>query len=90
MVEQERWSRFLAVALGEHRLLPWIPEADLHSAPNPVRGDPRLITDGGGMASLPEVDNGWVRDDLVAVLESYFRLQWGTSHLSDRTTATLT
>ncbi|KAH9853412.1 hypothetical protein C2E23DRAFT_859330 [Lenzites betulinus] len=53
-------ERFLAMALP----------------PNPIRGDPRLMITAEGRALLPQVDNGWSRDDIVAVLESYFRLSW--------------
>ncbi|KAH9858368.1 hypothetical protein C2E23DRAFT_880994 [Lenzites betulinus] len=58
--EHDRWERFLAMALP----------------PNPIRGDPRLMITAEGRALLPQVDNGWSRDDIVAVLESYFRLSW--------------
>ncbi|KAH9853678.1 hypothetical protein C2E23DRAFT_903007 [Lenzites betulinus] len=44
--------------------------------PNPPRGDPQLLVTEDGQPRLPEVDNSWARDDVVTVLESYFRLCW--------------
>ncbi|KAH9846521.1 hypothetical protein C2E23DRAFT_890774 [Lenzites betulinus] len=67
IVEQERWERFL------HKVLP----------SNPLRGDPRLIVTPEGIASLPEVDNSWTRDDFVALMDSYFRLVWTHSRGHD-------
>ncbi|KAH9848385.1 hypothetical protein C2E23DRAFT_897540 [Lenzites betulinus] len=58
--EKDRWERFVAMALP----------------PNPVRGDPRLLVTDEGLPKLPDVDNSWTRDDIVAVLESFFRLSW--------------
>ncbi|KAH9853112.1 hypothetical protein C2E23DRAFT_885096 [Lenzites betulinus] len=68
LAERDRWERFLSQALPN----------------NPLRGDPRLICMENGKPMLPQVNNAWVRDDVVAVLDSYFRLVWAQSRSSEK------
>ncbi|KAH9852433.1 hypothetical protein C2E23DRAFT_859798 [Lenzites betulinus] len=65
--EQDRWERFLGIALP----------------PNPIRGDGRLIVTPEGGVQLPQVTNSWTRDDIVVILDSFFRLSWAQDRADD-------